>query len=171
MTQKGMATKTDAVLIIRPITAADDVRIAVIIRESLREHGVARPGTAYYDSSTDTLTAYFETGNCAYYVAQLGETVVGGVGIYPTMGLPEATCELVKMYIGSQYRNRGIGKALIEQATAFAKAQGYRYMYLESMPELEAAVAVYKRLGFETLDAPLGNTGHFGCDIWMLRAL
>jgi putative acetyltransferase len=171
MTQKGMATKTDDTLLIRPIAEADDARIAVIIRDSLREHGVARPGTAYYDESTDALTAYFDTPNCAYYVAQLGETVVGGVGIYPTSGLPADTCELVKMYIDSDYRNRGIGKALIEQATAFAKAQGYQHMYLESMPELAAAVAVYKKLGFETLAAPLGNTGHFGCDIWMLRPL
>jgi len=169
MTQKRMVAGTD--LIIRPIAVADDARMAEIIRHALREHGVARPGTAYYDGSTDALTAYFEKGTCAYYVAQIGDTIAGGVGIYPTEGLPADTCELVKMYIDPAYRNLGIGKALIAEATHFARTHGYRSMYLESMPELEAAVAVYEKLGFKRLDAPLGNTGHFGCDIWMLRTL
>lgn len=169
MTQKRAAA--GAKLIIRPIALADDARMAEIIRNALREHNVARPGTAYYDSSTDALTAFFESGNCAYYVAQIGESVAGGVGIYPTEGLPGDTCELVKMYIDPEFRNRGIGKALIAQATDFARSKGYLKMYLESMPELKTAVAVYQQLGFKMLDAPLGNTGHFGCDIWMLRDL
>jgi putative acetyltransferase len=32
-------------------------------------------------------------------------------------------------------------------------------------------MSVYERAGFRYLDAPLGDTGHFGCDVWMLKDL
>jgi putative acetyltransferase len=39
------------------------------------------------------------------------------------------------------------------------------------MEELNKAVGLYEQFGFTHLDAPLGNTGHFGCDIWMMKSL
>ena len=27
---------------------------------------------------------------------------------------------------------------------------------------------VYEKFGFKYLDGPMGNTGHYGCDRWML---
>jgi putative acetyltransferase len=44
-------------------------------------------------------------------------------------------------------------------------------MYLETLPELHQAVKVYEKFGFRYLKGPLGNTGHFGCDLWMLKDL
>ncbi len=42
---------------------------------------------------------------------------------------------------------------------------------LESMPHFSRALGKYKGLGFTYLDGPLGNSGHTGCDIWMLKEL
>jgi putative acetyltransferase len=39
------------------------------------------------------------------------------------------------------------------------------------MPELAKAVSIYEKVGFKSLESPLGNSGHCGCDIWMLKAL
>jgi putative acetyltransferase len=44
-------------------------------------------------------------------------------------------------------------------------------MYIETLPELEKAIRVYEKFGFSYLDKPLGDTGHFGCSVWMLKAL
>lgn len=156
---------------IRPIQAKDYARIATILRNALLEHQAAKPGTAYYDASTDALTAFFERPNAAYFVAEIENHVVGGVGIYPTEGLPEGVCELVKMYIDPAFRGRGIGQQLIAHASEFAKESGYELIYLESMPELQKAVSIYEHLGFQHLDQPLGNTGHFSCPIWMLKQI
>ena len=52
-----------------------------------------------------------------------------------------------------------------------AKELGYRKMYLESMPELNQAVILYEKLGFEHQCNALGNSGHFGCNIWMVKVL
>jgi putative acetyltransferase len=156
---------------IREIEEQDNPFIAKILRDSLLEHHAAKPGTAYFDQSTDSLYQFFQKEKACYFVAEIAGEIVGGVGIYPTEGLPANMCELVKMYIDSTYRGLGIGKKLIEHATAFAKSNNYTQIYLESMPELEKAVSIYAHLGFELLDHPLGNTGHFSCPIWMLKAI
>lgn len=156
---------------IRPIQSKDDRRMAQILRDALVEHDAAKPGTAYFDSSTDALTAFFEVSNAGYFVAEINDVIVGGVGIYPTEGLPSGVCELVKMYIDAAYRGKGIGQQLIAHATAFAQHVGYSEIYLESMPELQKAVSIYEHLGFMHLDKPLGNTGHFSCPIWMIKSI
>ena len=54
---------------------------------------------------------------------------------------------------------------------AWAKENGYTQVYLESMPELSKAVSIYENVGFEKLNQAMGNSGHSGCDIWMLKKL
>ena len=39
------------------------------------------------------------------------------------------------------------------------------------MPELGKAVSVYEKFGFAYLTGAMGNTGHFGCDVWMIKDL
>jgi putative acetyltransferase len=59
----------------------------------------------------------------------------------------------------------------MKRCISAAREMGYKSIYLESMPELNKAVGLYEQFGFTHLDAPLGNTGHFGCDIWMMKSL
>jgi putative acetyltransferase len=75
------------------------------------------------------------------------------------------------MYLAPAARGKGIGKMLIDKALQFAAEAGYRNVYIETMPELRKAMSVYEKFGFRYLDAPMGNTGHFGCEIWMLKEL
>ena len=65
----------------------------------------------------------------------------------------------------------GLGKKLIATCLAEAKKIGFTHVYLETMPELKKAVSVYEKFGFTYLQAPMGNTGHNGCDIWMLKEI
>lgn len=156
---------------IRLISPADNVTMAAILRKSLEEFKLNIPGTAYFDESTDKLFESFQLENSAYFVAEENGEVLGGAGIYPTEGLPGDTVELVKMYMSASSRGKGIGKILMLKCMEFAKSRNFKYIYLETLPELNAAVSAYKKLGFKSLDAPLGNTGHFSCTIWMLHQL
>lgn len=157
--------------IIRPITPADNPFIATIIRDTLTEFGANHPGTVYYDATTDALYELFQTAGSAYFIAECDSKVVGGGGIFPTAGLPEDTCELVKMYLLPEARGTGLGKKLIDLSMDTARKLGYKKMYLETMPELKAALKVYARYGFEYLDKQMGNSGHTGCKLWMIKAL
>jgi len=156
---------------IRPIEPGDNVELAKVIRAALTEFGANKPGTVYFDPTTDALYELFRTPGSYYFVATIDHKVVGGCGIFPTDNLPEGTCELVKLYVAKEARGTGLGKQLMEKSMSWAKSHGYTQMYLESMPELTKAVSIYEKVGFKSLDGPLGNSGHCGCDIWMLKEL
>lgn len=156
---------------IRAIAPEDNRALAQVIRTALAEFGANKPGTVYFDPTTDALYELFLTHGSTYFVALRDKQVIGGCGIFPTENLPEGTCELVKLYIDKSARGQGLGKLLLEKAMNWAKETGYLQVYLESMPELAKAVSIYEQCGFTQLDHPLGNSGHDGCDIWMLKTL
>jgi len=156
---------------IRPIEPGDNVELAKVIRAALTEFGANKPGTVYFDPTTDALYELFRTPGSYYFVATIDHKVVGGCGIFPTDNLPEGTCELVKLYVAKEARGTGLGKQLMEKSMSWAKSHGYTQVYLESMPELTKAVSIYEKVGFKSLDGPWGNSGHCGCDIWMLKEL
>jgi len=158
-------------IVIRLIAPGDNASIATIIRSALEEFGANHPGTVYYDDSTDHLYELFQTKHSFYLVAEKNGELLGGAGIFPTQGLPPGTCELVKMYLKPEARNLGLGAEMIRRCMANARMMGYTQVYLETMPELAKAVTVYEKFGFRKVDGPLGNSGHFGCAIQMLKAL
>jgi putative acetyltransferase len=153
---------------IRTIQPSDNPFLARIVKDTLAEFGANHPGTVYYDPTTDALFELFQQEGAAYFVAEQDGEIVGGGGIYPTDGLPEATCELVKMYLLPQARGAGLGRTLIEKSLDYAREAGYKQVYLETMPELKQALKVYAKFGFEYLKGPMGNSGHTGCSLWML---
>ncbi len=156
---------------IRQIIPEDNKAIANVIRTTLKEFGADKPGTVYYDPTTDDLYALFQTAGAVYHVAEMEGEIVGGGGIFHSAGLPKDTCELVKMYLLKKARGLGLGKLLIQKSLGFAKEAGYKNVYLETMPELKQALNTYEKFGFKYINAPMGNTGHFGCDLWMLKEL
>lgn len=152
---------------IRSLEEKDNAALAGVIRSALKEFKADKPGTVYYDETTDHLSELFQTENSAYFVAMENEVLLGGAGIFPTEGLPSDTLELVKMYLSPKARGKGLGKTLILKCIETARLAGYKYIYLETMSELFRAVKTYENLGFKLLAAPLGNSGHHSCELWM----
>jgi putative acetyltransferase len=157
--------------LIRPLQKRDNPVIACIIREVLTEFKANKPGTVYYDPTTDDLHLLFSKKCARYWVLEVDGQVIGGSGVFPTVGLPVGCCELVKLYLLNEHRGKGFGKLLIEKCFETAREFGYHQVYLETMPELKNAMGLYGKCGFEYLPGPLGNSGHFGCDLWMLKRL
>ena len=158
-------------ILLRVITPNDDKMLAKIIRETLTEFKANKPGTVFYDDTTDHLSDVFKMDCSIYFVAELEGEILGGAGIYPTENLPEGVCELVKLYLAENARGKGIGKILMQQCITAAIDFGYKKIYLETMPELTLAIPMYEKFGFKYLPAALGNSGHTGCDVWMLKEL
>ncbi len=155
----------------RPIRQEDNAAMAAIIRSVLTEFKANKPGTVYHDPTTDDLTTLFTAPGSAYRVLEVDGKLVGGSGIYPTEGLPAGCCELVKLYILPEARGKGYGRLLIHECFDIARRSGYQQVYLETLPELKMAMSLYQSCGFKYLGKPLGNSGHFGCDLWMLKDL
>jgi putative acetyltransferase len=125
----------------------------------------------YFDPTTDKLYELFRTPGSEYWIAGDKEIIIGGCGVFATPGLPAGCGELVKFYLMADYRGKGIGRQLMEMTFEAARRLGYNKLYLESLPELSKAISLYEKAGFRFIPAPLGNSGHFGCHIWMLKDL
>jgi putative acetyltransferase len=158
-------------ILFRPIEEQDNAEIAELIRTVFREFNIARPGTVYFDPATDDMFSLFRKEGSAYWIAEEDGKILGGCGIYPIPGLPEGCAELVRLYLAAAARGKGIGWHLMELTFETARKSGYKQLYLESLPELGKAISLYERAGFKRLNAPLGKSGHFGCDIWMIKDL
>lgn len=155
----------------RLIKLSDNRELADLIRAVFREFHVDMPGTVYTDPTTDHLYELFRQPGSVYWIAEVDDMMTGGCGVYPTPGLPEGCAELVKFYLSAPFRGKGTGRALMEKCFESARAMGYRQLYLETFPELGKAVGMYEKAGFRYLPQPLGDSGHFACNIWMLKEL
>jgi putative acetyltransferase len=156
---------------IRKIHQEDNIPLAKIIKSVLKEHDAHHGGTAFDDPETDRMFETYQVFNSRYFVAELNGRLVGGAGIHELNGKEKEYCELQKMYLLPETRGVGIGKALMETCLEFAKQSGYQYCYLETLCSMKAAQALYRKFGFEMQDKPVGETGHFGCNVWMLKKL
>lgn len=155
----------------RKIKQEDNKELAGLIREVLREYKVDMPGTVYTDPTTDALYELFRTPGSEYFVAEENGKLLGGCGIYPTEGLPDDCVELVKLYLRKEARGKGIGQTLTQLCLQAAKEYGKHQIYLESFPTLSEAIGLYQKMGFKKLDKPMGNSGHYACNVWMLKTL
>jgi putative acetyltransferase len=156
---------------IRPIEARDDPAIAAIIRRVMPEFGAGGCGFAINDPEVDWMHRAYAEPRCAYFVIERDGTVEGGGGIAPLQGGDADTCELRKMYFLPSLRGLGAGTALMDRCLAAARGFGFRYCYLETLTGMDAAMRLYERSGFRRIDAPMGATGHGGCNTFYLRAL
>ena len=157
--------------LIREIEAKDNSVMAALIRSVLEELNVPKVGTAYEDKALDDLTSAYAEENCAYFVLESEGQIYGGAGIG---FLPEAEpglCELQKMYFAPSARGKGWGDLMMHKCLQAAADFGYSKVYIETMPYMKAAQKLYRRHGFEYIDHPMGNTGHYSCPVYLLKSL
>ena len=156
---------------IRRIRPEDDSIVRRVLIEVLREFGATGEGFSDQDTELAAMSAAYEGPGAAYFVAELAGRIVGGAGVGPLPLAESDVCELRKMYLLSEARGRGIGRGLLETCLAAARGMGYRECYLETLAQMERARDLYERFGFLPLEAPMGDTGHFGCNRWYSLSL
>ena len=156
---------------IRPIQPEDDAVMAVVIREVMTEFGAVGEGFSIEDPEVDGMSAAYAPATSAYFVVTFEDRVQGGAGIGPLEGADADVCELKKMYVRPLARGKGVGRALLSLCLEAARVRGFRRCYLETLTGMEGAQRLYEAAGFGTIDAPLGNTGHFGCNRWYTKEI
>ncbi|MCR9610313.1 bifunctional helix-turn-helix transcriptional regulator/GNAT family N-acetyltransferase [Vibrio alginolyticus] len=156
---------------LRPLTKADNPQVADVIRKVSAEYGLtADRGYGVADPTLDDMYSVYNQCGAAYWVIEHRGEIVGGGGFAPLAGEPNV-CELQKMYFLPQTRGHGLAKRIVALSLQLAKQLGYQQCYLETTECLREAVGLYEKLGFEHLDAPLGQTGHDACEVVMLKVL
>ncbi len=156
---------------VRTVLPEDGPEMANIIRQVLVEFNVPKKGSAFSDPSMEAFYNYYQAPRSVYWVLTDGKELWGGGGLAPLENGDSGVCELQKMYFRKEVRGQGWGARILLRALEQARAFQYRQCYLETMPYMQAAQTLYQRNGFSYLDAPMGNTGHTVCTVWMSKPL
>jgi putative acetyltransferase len=88
-----------------------------------------------------------ERGGQVFLAVCAAETV----GCIAIVRLDTSTCEIVKMAVDDRFQGRGIGRALMYAAIAFARQLGAQRVWLETNHVLTPAIRLYESCGFRHL--------------------
>ncbi|HET9473081.1 MAG TPA: GNAT family N-acetyltransferase [Steroidobacteraceae bacterium] len=156
---------------IRLLAPADVPALLSIIAGSRAEYGIGDRGVELLEPADKALFETYQRQRSLYFVALLGDEIVGGAGIAPLAGSDPLTCELQRMYLRGDARGRGIGEALLKRCLAAARQLLFVRCYLETVKQMQPALKFYGRHGFRDLTSRLGDTGHQHNDRWLMRPL
>lgn len=156
---------------IRKITPEDNQQVKEVIQSVLVEMGVPKIGTAYEDVSLEDMFETYNKDRMEYFVVEENHKIIGCAGIAPLQGGDPEICELQKMYFLPEARGRGIGAEMMKKCLDYAREEGFKQCYLETLPYMESARKLYGRTGFRSLEKPMGDTGHYNCTMWMIKDL
>lgn len=152
---------------IRKIQLEDNPQVKDIITTVMTDFGCGGCGYSIGDPEVDAMSEHYLPPKAIFYVIEVDGVILGCGGIAQLEGGQAHIAELRKMYFMPELRNLGAGAALMKQCLKAALDMNYSYIYLETMENMTAARKLYRRLGFEDLKKPLGNTGHGSCNSWM----
>ncbi len=91
-------------------------------------------------------------------LAKRGDHVLGCIGLKP---LAPGVAEIKRLFVREQARGLGVGKALIEAMTRTARERGYAEIKLDTLPQMQSAIALYQAAGFAPI-APYGSHAYPG---------
>ena len=59
---------------------------------------------------------------------------------------------------------------MIRQCLDFARQKLSTVLFGNPYP-MKAAQKLYRKVGFDYIDGPMGNTGHTSCNVWLTKSL
>ncbi len=139
----------------REIMSKDNSAVAELIRTNLKKHKLDIPGTVYFDSMLDNLYEFYSGDDKRGYYVMTDENdrVIGGVGFDEFVHI-SGCAELQKLYLNDDYKGRGLGYKLVEFIEDKMRERGYTSSYLETHHNLEVAIHLYQRCGYERIERP-----------------
>jgi putative acetyltransferase len=133
-------------VVINEITAAGPLLGAVreLLREYLRSLDFDSSAEAS-DKELASLPGNYGPPHGCLWLVELGGVPAGCVAL---RRLDESKCEMKRLYVRSAFRGAGLAGILVDLVIERARALGYREMYLDTLPVMRAARAMYDLLGF-----------------------
>lgn len=119
-------------------------RQAVLYQE---HHGWGRKLEAIMLDITARFLREYKPGREQCWVAEREGAILGSVFLVEEPGQPD-TARLRLLYVEPEARGLGIGHALVQECTRFARATGYRKIVLWTHAVLESARRIYAAEGY-----------------------
>ena len=136
---------------IRDAVPGDESAVQKMVFSVLREYGLI-PDPDGPDADLKDLQAfYINRAGTFRIVTDDAGYIVGCGGLLPAAN---GDVELRKMYLLPQVRGRGLGRRLLEDLIATARAQGHARMVLDTASLLKEAIGLYRSRGFQPYENP-----------------
>lgn len=108
--------------------------------------------------------------NSHYYIAYLENKLIGYAGMHVNFHPEKRYCKIAYLAVNKEYRNRGIGRLLIEKLLHIAKALHISDIKLEVETDNIPAVHLYESFGFkvtEVLQNYYTETNEDAYEMWL----
>lgn len=92
------------------------------------------------------------------------------VGCGAVRRLDETTCEVKRMYVEPELRGRGVGKTILDDLQAAARALGAQRLVLETGIYQDEAIALYRGAGFTQIEC-FGEYAHVPTSVCMEKRI
>jgi len=131
---------------LRPATNTDCELVSNLVFTVLGEYGL-KPDPGCTDADLkDIEQSYLQRGGVFYVLEEEDGSIIGSYGLCP---MQPSVCELRKMYLHQDYRGKGHGRHMLEDALAKARQLGFKRITLETASVLKEAIRLYESYGFK----------------------
>ncbi len=133
---------------VRLATSVEDV---ALVRELFMEYAASLGfdlSFQGFDREVSSLPGDYAPPRGALLLAVDRSDPAGCVGL---RAWDEGTCEMKRLYVRSAHRGKGVGSSLVRRLLEEARARGYRRMRLDTVPGMDAAIALYRAAGFREI--------------------
>jgi ribosomal protein S18 acetylase RimI-like enzyme len=150
MRAAGVGAAGVAVETVRPANLPEELRtVRAMLREYEAELGVDL-GFQGFEQELASLPGDYAPPRGALLVAEVEGAMAGCVALRP---LDADACEMKRLYARPAFRGRGVGRALAAAVIAEARRIGYAHIWLDTLPVMTEAQALYQRLGFTDISS------------------
>ncbi len=123
-------------------------------------------GIQNFDDEIENLEKKYGLPDGRLYIAYIDESPVGCIALRK---IDKENCEMKRLYVRPEFRGNKIGNLLVDRIIYDGKALGYKYMLLDTLPFLDKAIEIYRKLGFYEIpaynDSPIPSTVFMKLDL------
>ena len=134
------------------ILAPENVDHLAMVQNLFTQYGISREfdvALGDFDDEIVNLPGKYSFPEGALFLALDDEHPAGCIAYQK---LSDEICEMKRMFVLEDFRQRGIGMELAVTLLGQARSQGYQKMRLDSHPSMSEAHALYEKLGFYEIE-------------------